>query len=105
MKLRQMRFVFNSLPGFSEMLGLQRPVEQLPYSNCLWVGQELMVGSKREFLLKTRTPFLRITTVFKHESVAGSVGSQAGQPLAIYYNTDLSNWLIGLENIYDFFQP
>ena len=57
-----------------------------------------MVGGKREFLLKTRTPFLRIT-VFKHESVAGSVGSQAGQPLAIYYNADLSNWLIGLENI------
>lgn len=98
MKLRQMSFVFNSLHGASEMLGLQRPVEQLPYSNCLWVGQKLMVGGKREFLFKTRTPFLRIT-VFKHESITGSVGSQAGQPLGVYYNADLTNWLIGLENI------
>lgn len=98
MKLRQMSFVFNSLHGASEMLGLQRPVEQLPYSNCLWVGQKLMVGGKREFLFKTRTPFLRIT-VFKHESITGRVGSQARQPLGVYYNADLTNWLIGLENI------
>lgn len=98
MKLRQMHFVFNFIHGASEILGLQRPVEPLPYSNRLWVRREPMVGGKREFLFKTRTPFLRIT-VFKHESVPGSVGSQAGQLLGVYYNEDLSNWLIGLENI------